>query len=85
MQTTMPVLINSELILMNKFAVTLIAVALGKHTPTAVFHGLGDQCVNPGMHNFAKEIGDKTGAYSHCVEVGNGSETSFFGNFKKQA
>jgi hypothetical protein len=35
------------------------------------------------MHNFAKEIADKTGAYAHCVEVGNGSETSFFGNFRK--
>jgi hypothetical protein len=37
------------------------------------------------MHNFAKEISDKTGAYAHCVEVGNGAETSFFGNFLHQA
>ena len=62
-----------------------LAVAEAKKAlPTAVFHGLGDQCVNPSMHNFAKEIGDLTGAYSHCVEVGNGSETSFFGNFAHQ-
>jgi hypothetical protein len=33
------------------------------------------------MHNFARELGLGTGDYSHCVEVGNGSETSFFKNF----
>jgi len=27
------------------------------------------------------EVAEKTGAYAHCVEVGNGSETSIFGNF----
>jgi len=57
------------------------AVSDAKKTPTAIFHGLGDQCINPGMHNFAMEVADKTGAYAHCVEVGNGSETSLFGNF----
>ena len=65
-------------------AVAMVAAVTAHKTPTAVFHGLGDQCINPGMHNFAKEIADKTGAYAHCVEVGNGSETSFFGNFRKQ-
>ena len=60
----------------------LVAVSNAKRVPTAIFHGLGDQCINPGMHNFAKEIQDKTGAYAHCVEVGNGAETSIFGNFK---
>ena len=64
---------------------TLIAIIEAKKAlPTAVFHGLGDQCVNPGMHNFARELGMQTGSYSHCVEVGNGTETSFFGNFHKQ-
>ena len=37
------------------------------------------------MHNFAMEVAEKTGAYAHCVEVGNGSETSIFGNFQHQA
>ena len=37
------------------------------------------------MHNMTREFAQKTGAYAHCVEVGNGSETSFFGNFKHQA
>ena len=37
------------------FATALVVAVSSKHTPTAVFHGLGDQCINPGMHNFAKE------------------------------
>jgi len=70
---------------MKAFAIaSIFAVSQAKGPlPTAVFHGLGDQCVNPGMHDFARELGLGTGAYSHCVEVGNGSETSFFGNFQK--
>lgn len=65
------------------FASIIAAIEAKKPLPTAVFHGLGDQCVNPGMHNFARDIALGTGTYSHCVEVGNGSETSFFGNFQK--
>ncbi len=76
---------------MVSFQSSLLVAALAvlqvnaKKTPTAIFHGLGDQCINPGMHNFAMEIAEKTGAYAHCVEVGNGAETSFFGNFQHQA
>ncbi len=58
-----------------------LAVSDAKKTPTAIFHGLGDQCINPGMHNFAMEVAEKTGAYAHCVEVGAGAATSIFGNF----
>jgi hypothetical protein len=37
------------------------------------------------MKNFAEDINIETGAYSRCVEVGNGSETSVLMNFEKQA
>jgi hypothetical protein len=61
----------------------LAAVISARKTPTAVFHGLGDQCLNPGMHDFTREIAQKTDAYAHCVEVAQGSFSSFFLNFKK--
>lgn len=54
----------------------LIGAVSALETPTAVFHGLGDECFNPGMHSFTKEIGKKTGAYSKCIEVGIGAITS---------
>jgi palmitoyl-protein thioesterase len=38
--------------------------------PTAVFHGFGDACVNPGMASFTKKIATGTGAYAKCIEVG---------------
>ena len=53
--------------------------------PTAIFHGLGDACIYPGMHSFTKEIADQTGAYAKCLEVGNGSITSMTDNFEDQA
>lgn len=51
--------------------------------PTAVFHGLGDACIYPGMHHFTKEIQEGTADYADCVEVGNGSLTSIFKDFEK--
>jgi palmitoyl-protein thioesterase len=53
--------------------------------PTAIFHGLGDACANPGMIHFTKEIADGTAADAVCLEVGNGAETSIFTNFETQA
>ncbi len=50
--------------------------------PTAIFHGLGDACIYPGMKHFVKEIADQTKADAFCLEVGNGSETSIFTNFE---
>lgn len=52
--------------------------------PTAIFHGMGDACHHRGMKQFTKEIGEKTGAYSACIEVGSGSITSLFENFETQ-
>ena len=53
--------------------------------PTAIFHGLGDACIYPGMHSFTKEIKSQTGADAKCFEVGNGSITSMTDNFEDQA
>ena len=61
------------------------ALAAADAVPNAIFHGLGDACRHRGMKNFTKEIGDGTGAYSKCVEVGNGAETSMASSMHKQA
>lgn len=70
---------------MKSFVISALVASFvaARHTPTAIFHGLGDQCINPGMHNLAREIGQKTGAYAHCVEVDQGAASSYFENFKK--
>jgi palmitoyl-protein thioesterase len=53
--------------------------------PTAVFHGLGDACIYPGMHGFTEELATGTGAFAKCVEVGNGTITSFADSMANQA
>ena len=65
------------------FTAALLA-ATAAAIPTAVFHGLGDACIYPGMHSFTKQIGSGTGDFAKCVEVGNGSLTSIMTNFEKQ-
>ena len=60
-------------------------VAAATAVPTAVFHGLGDACIYPGMHSFTNQIAEGTASYAKCLEVGNGSLTSMFVNFEKQA
>ena len=69
---------------MKGFTAAVLA-ATATAVPTAIFHGLGDACIYPGMHSFTKKIGEGTGDYAKCVEVGNGSLTSIFENFEKQA
>ena len=62
-----------------------LAAATASAIPTAIFHGLGDACIYPGMHHFSKEIANGTGDYAKCLEVGNGSITSITDNFMDQA
>lgn len=62
-----------------------MGVASVAATPTAIFHGLGDACIYPGMHSFSKDIATQTGDYAKCLEVGNGSITSMTENFMNQA
>ena len=66
------------------FSATLVAASVSA-IPTAVFHGLGDACIYPGMHRFTKELGEGTNDYAKCIEVGNGSITSMTDNFMDQA
>lgn len=69
---------------MKTFASALL-LAAASAVPTAIFHGLGDACIYPGMKNFTNQISTETNDYAHCIEVGNGSLTSFFMNFEHQA
>lgn len=62
-----------------------LAVASVSAIPTAIFHGMGDACIYPGMHSFTKEIKEQTGDYAKCLEVGNGSISSLTDNFQDQA
>jgi len=70
---------------MKSFAFACLASAItAANIPVAVFHGLGDDCLNPGMHQFTKEIGEKTGnVYSKCIKIGaaGGMIDSIFENF----
>ena len=68
-----------------KTFISAMLVAAATAIPTAIFHGLGDACIYPGMKQFTNQIAEGTGDYAKCVEVGNGSITSFFTNFEKQA
>lgn len=54
----------------------------GSTLPLAVFHGLGDQCINPGMSALTKHLGLKLPNYVTCVEIGNGAETSWLDGFE---
>merc|ERR1712176_57123 len=69
---------------MKTFTAALLA-ASATAVPTAIFHGMGDACIYGGMRNFTKEIKEQTGDYAACVEVGNGTLTSFLESFEKQA
>lgn len=70
---------------MRSTFVAALAVASVSAIPTAVFHGLGDACIYPGMKSFTKDIAKETGDYAKCLEVGNGSITSMTDNFMDQA
>lgn len=58
---------------------------IGTSLPTAIFHGFGDQCSNPGMGDFTETISKYTGSYAECIEIGDGSGSSIFEAFDSQA
>lgn len=39
--------------------------------PIALFHGLGDSCLFPGVNSLARKLTAGTGAYAACVESGS--------------
>ena len=53
--------------------------------PTAVFHGLGDACMYPGMGSLDSHISKKTGKYVKCIEVGLPTFGEYFNNFEHVA
>ena len=54
-------------------------------TPTAMFHGFGDACLNPGDGQFDKLIAAGTNAHVECIEVGIPSVGSVINNFETVA
>jgi hypothetical protein len=68
---------------MSKFLIfALIKVFLCKY-PIAIFHGMGDACLMPGMSNFTKKIGNDTKSKSKCFESGASFLSVFGRSFKK--
>ena len=54
----------------------------GSGVPTAMFHGLGDACINPGDIQIDRIMAKGTGAKVHCIEVGIPSLGEVFNNFE---
>ena len=54
----------------------------GSGVPTAIFHGMGDACINPGIGQIDKIIKKGTGAEVHCIEVGLPSVGEVYNNFE---
>ena len=65
--------------------VVLAIAAKDKTPPLAIFHGFGDQCSNPGMSSYTKQVGEALGSYTACIEVGNGASDSITMDFHVQA
>ena len=57
----------------------------GSKVPTAVFHGMGDACIFPGMRSLDKMIAAGTGGYVECIDVGIPSVGEVFTNFETMA
>lgn len=50
--------------------------------PTAMFHGFGDACLNPGDGQFDRLISKGTNAHAQCIEVGIPAFSSVVNNFE---
>ena len=56
-----------------------------KGVPTAMFHGFGDFCLQPGDIQFNEMLRSGTGAAVKCIEVGIPMVGSIIGNFEQIA
>jgi hypothetical protein len=54
----------------------------GSGVPTAMFHGFGDACIQPGDIQFNRLLSAGTNAPVHCIEVGMPSFGEVFNNFE---
>jgi len=52
-----------------KFLAAFVGIA-SAGIPTAMFHGFGDFCVQPGDIQFDHVIAEGTNSTAHCIEVG---------------
>jgi palmitoyl-protein thioesterase len=57
----------------------------GNNVPTALFHGLGDMCLNPTYSVIGNKIEKVTGGKTHCIEVGIPSLGELLNNFQHVA
>jgi len=46
--------------------------------PTAIFHGVRQNCDEHKLHENVNEISRGTRGYVECIEIGNGDLTSIF-------
>ena len=65
------------------FLINLI-ILLNCTLPVAVFHGLGNACIFPGMYRMTKYFSKKLNTYSKCIETG-GNILDWFTSFHTQA
>lgn len=47
-------------------------------TPTVIFHGVRQKCIEPQLQDYVNIIYEGTGGYVECIEIGNGDVTSIF-------
>ncbi|EGR34056.1 protein kinase domain protein, partial [Ichthyophthirius multifiliis] len=51
----------------------------------ALFHGMGDQCINPGLRSFTQQIQTQLpNTYVKCIEIAYGASSSILMSFDKQ-
>lgn len=57
---------------------------LEQAVPVAVFAGMGDDCINPGMISFTKHFAQMLNTTAKCIRVGSGAISSIAMDFQSQ-
>lgn len=70
-------------ILKITFALIMLNFALSAY-PVAIFHGIGDACVNSKAVNLINHLYQRLGVYARCIETGDGKD-SWLISIKDQA
>lgn len=64
---------------------TLALLPLAFSLPFIVLHGIGDRCKNRGVNHFTELLSNWSGSSGSCIEIGDGSMTSWTMPLEKQA